>query len=81
MQATEVIYRDSRRFVDCRPSILNLIEMIRLPKLIGLTNYESWAIRVKAALIAKVLFSFQTRSDKGPTAKEQNTNIKALSLI
>ena len=45
-------------------------ETIRVPKLIGLTNYELWAIRVKAALTARELFSFQTRSDKGPTAKE-----------
>ena len=53
---------------------------IKVPKLTGSNNYELWAIRVKAALIAKDLFDFYTRSGD-PTAKGLKEDAKALSYI
>ena len=53
---------------------------IKIPKLIGAANYELWAIRVKAALIAKDLFDFYTRSGE-PSVKGLKEDAKALSYI
>ena len=53
---------------------------IKILKLIGASNYELWAIRIKAALIAKDLFDFNTRSGD-PSAKGLKEDAKALSYI
>ena len=39
-----------------------LDKTIKIPKLIGSSNYELWAIRIKAVLTTKEPFSFQTRA-------------------
>ena len=54
---------------------------IKVPKLTGSANYELWAIRVKAALIAKDLFDFHTRSTEATTTKALKEDAKALSYI
>lgn len=51
-------------------------ETIKLPKLIGASNYELWAIRVKAALTAKRLVSALTT-----TTTDLEKEGKALSFI
>ena len=51
---------------------------IKLPKLIGSSNYELWAIRIKAALIAKDLGGFLSRAEGAKSTKD---NAKALGYI
>ena len=51
---------------------------IKVPKLIRVSNYEIWAIRIKAALIAKDLAGFFTRAEGAKSTKD---DIKALSYI
>ena len=51
---------------------------IKILKLIGSSNYELWAIRIKAALIAKDLGSFLTRAEGAKSTKD---DAKALSYI
>ena len=51
---------------------------IKVPKLIGVSNYEIWAIRIKAALIAKDLAGFFTRAEGAKSTKDDT---KALSYI
>ena len=53
---------------------------IKILKLISASNYELWAIRIKAALITKDLFNFYTRSGE-PSAKGLKEDAKALSYI
>ena len=53
---------------------------IKIPKLVGASNYELWAIHIKAALTAKDLFDFYTRSGD-LNAKGLKNNAKALSYI
>ena len=50
---------------------------IKVPKLLGSSNYELWAIWIKAALTAKDLFGFHSRAE-GTKAKGDD---KALSYI
>ena len=55
---------------------------IKVPKLIGSSNYELQAIRIKAALIAKDLYRFLSRNPENiKTAKENKEDSKALSYI
>ena len=56
-------------------------EAIKVPKLTNSSNYELWAIRVKAALIAKDLFDFGTYTTEATTAKALKEDAKALSYI
>ena len=51
---------------------------IKIPKLIGASNYELWAIRIKAALTAKDLSGFFTRDEGAKSTKDDR---KALSYI
>ena len=51
---------------------------IKVPKLLGSSNYELWAIRIKAALTAKDLSRFFTRAEGAKSTKDDN---KALSYI
>ncbi len=51
---------------------------IKIPKLIGAANYELWAIRIKAALIAKDIGGFLTRADGAKSTKD---DAKALGYI
>ena len=50
---------------------------IKVPKLLGSSNYKLWAIWIKAALIAKDLFRFHSRAE-GIKVKGDD---KALSYI
>ena len=51
---------------------------IKVPKLISASNYELWAIRIRAALTAKDLSRFLTRAEGAKSTKDDN---KALSYI
>ena len=51
---------------------------IKVPKLISSSNYKLWAIRIKAALIAKDLAGFFIWAEGAKSTKD---NIKALSYI
>ena len=54
---------------------------IKVPKLTSSSNYELWAICVKAALIVKDLFDFGTRATEATTAKALKEDVKVLSYI
>ena len=51
---------------------------IKIPKLIGVANYELWAIRIKAVLTAKDISAFLTRVDGAKSGKD---DAKALGYI
>ena len=51
---------------------------IKVPKLLGASNYELWAIRIRAALTAKDLSGFLTQAKGAKSTKDDN---KALSYI
>ena len=56
-------------------------EAIKVPKLTSSTNYELWAIHIKAMLIIKDLFNFYIQSTEATTAKALKEDAKALSYI
>ena len=55
--------------------------VIKVSKLTGSSNYELWAIYVKAVFIVKDLFNFGTYATKATTVKALKEDVKVLSYI